>query len=73
METIKTRADAIRAMTDEELAVWLRKTINGGLERIDIVMCDLCKAENGGKCPTGDDPCVKSDNFVLEWLRQANN
>lgn len=70
---IKTNADAIRAMTDEELAVWIAKITNSGMEQFDYMMCKQCKTEHGGICPVPEEePCPKSDNFVLEWLRQAN-
>ena len=65
-----TNADKIRNMTDDELAVCLTKIAGGGLEWFYSRSCNLCKAEHGGKCPTGDnDGCmVPYGSEVAEWL-----
>lgn len=65
-----TNADKIRAMTDEELAACITGIAGRGLEWFYSRSCNLCQAEHGGKCPTGEsDTClIPNDSEVLGWL-----
>lgn len=54
----KTRADLIRSMTDEELAVWVAETSNCSDW---CIVNDRCKAKGDGEC------CV---NVWLAWLKE---
>ena len=55
---VKTNADRIRAMTDEELAKWM--AINTD--------CYYCKARKDGRCDNlTATPC---DSVWLDWLKQ---
>ena len=58
----QTNADRIRAMSDEELAEWIRNGISSD-------SCDYCKHNNFHCDGT---PCMdKSEaETIIEWLRQ---
>ena len=66
-----TNADKIRVMTDEALATLLSKIAGGGMEWFYSRSCNLCQAEHGGSCPTGEsDTClVPSGTEVMDWLQ----
>lgn len=66
-----TNADKIRAMTDEELAACLTKIVAGGWEWFNARACNLCQAEHGGKCPTGEsDTCLVAEGTeIMDWLK----
>lgn len=66
-----TNADKIRAMSDEELAAWLAKTLSSGREWFDARSCNLCKAKNAGRCPTGENATclVPAGSEIMEYLQ----
>lgn len=72
---MKTNADMIRSMNDEELEAWLEKALNDGYEGFEYWVCNRCKAENDGRCPTAaNDTCGRGGRPVLEWLKaEAKN
>ena len=65
-----TNADKIRTMTNEELADCLTRIAGNGLEWFVSQSCNLCQAEHGGKCPTGDEnTCiVPFGSEIMDWL-----
>lgn len=70
-----TNADKIRSMNDEELDGCLDKILSGGFEWFWAQVCNICKAEHGGKCPAGDNgPCTNIGWEILDWLKaEAEN
>lgn len=66
-----TNAEKIRTMTDEELAEGIARIADGGMEWFSNRACNLCQAEHGGKCPTGEsDGCpMISDSDIMSWLK----
>ena len=64
-----TNAERIRAMNDEELALWIGDVIGQGIEWFDARSCERCKKENGGSCPHPEDGgCDKLDGVIVDWL-----
>lgn len=69
MNNIKTNADVIRAMTDEELAVFLNEA--GNTEWFDSKVCNKCRGTLE-ICPalSDDGHCIQHDT-VQVWLQSA--
>lgn len=64
-----TNADKIRAMSSEQLAAWLDAALSSGREWFDARTCNLCKAENAGRCPEPEDgACTRMAGAILDWL-----
>lgn len=58
---LRTNADRIRAMSDEELATFLVQTMT----------CTACRDMHGGECPKPKDYKEKKcSDMILEWLKQ---
>ena len=65
-----TNAERIRAMSDGELAAWINEILERGIEWFDARTCDLCKAENAGRCPQPEDEgCLNIGNEIIDWLK----
>ena len=61
-EKVKTNADRIRAMSDEELYAWAKKQIGCGFDFFPCgIVCD-------GKCESYSDEDCKAK--IMNWLQQ---
>ena len=65
-----TNAEKIRAMNDEQLAEWIADILGKGFEWFDARSCNLCQAENAGRCPHPEDyGCKRIGEEILDWLK----
>ena len=70
MDKIKTNIDVLRAMTDEELSVFLKEV--SLCEWFDSRTCLRCQDTHGG-CPVADeDPCIHC-NTITAWLQSPTD
>ncbi|NFQ85135.1 hypothetical protein FDG04_07395 [Clostridium sporogenes] len=66
-----TNAERIRAMTDEELAEWIDKQVNGDREDWESLGCYRCMYYRTHHQPEECEKCEWKDG-ILEWLKKEN-